>query len=423
MQKCPKACFDAINSAFSTDLLIDESGHVLLDQENGVIVVDHKLGISSDVLKALFRYCISELNALGCSRKSTNSRDTGEWPLEHELTRALLLVKGDMPTLLAKRKCLVTEGLVDCETEIRLTKIVLTRHPKAPSIWFHRRFCQQILCSRLPNLGSQWKEAELEFIARMCDVYPRNYYAWNHRLWLSLSLDFGALVSELDNNVVWLKSHTTDHSAVSFRMQVIAEVLKRVQDESVPCSHPLLAPSAPLSAVPLPNGGLKAELSILYHEFEISDSVIASRWGSGLGVETAWLHRRGVFCCLWKVISKFFFSGDGQDEKGRANIRMGGENQITDKNKTGLDTLAELAWILSSAFSASGERGGSLTGQAIRRSHLDEWILTWKGLERRLRDSCLSRMRGNFPDISRVHEHYSEKYLSFIDYIVAKTPL
>jgi protein prenyltransferase alpha subunit repeat containing protein 1 len=77
---------------------------------------------------------------------------------------------------------------------------LFSRHPKSPSAWQHVRWCYiQRLSLRDDSSEagkySTWDrrgnyilpaelETEREICRRSAERYPKNYYAWMHRLWL-----------------------------------------------------------------------------------------------------------------------------------------------------------------------------------------------------------------------------------------------
>ena len=187
-----------IDRAFETDSEIDELGMVLSSEES-VVLVEHKLGISMAVLKPLFLYSVTELQKhRDVLLKPVGDISPSEAALVCSLSRAILLVKGDFPPALNARKIMIEHGTLCAEREINFLNVVFSKHPKSPSAWHHRRWCLQRL---LDGVEKPWNikksasndsisfsdvvEQEVGLCERMCDLYPRNYYSWNHRLWLA----------------------------------------------------------------------------------------------------------------------------------------------------------------------------------------------------------------------------------------------
>lgn len=134
------------------------------------------------ILKPMFAYAVPELYRL----RSMLDEDMDVEIVQNirMVSLAALLVKGDFPPALDIRKMLILKDALSVEDEIRLTGVIFSKHPKSPSCWYHRKWCilhrSKFQCVNVESIITQ----ECELCSRMCDVYPRNYYAWNHRLWI-----------------------------------------------------------------------------------------------------------------------------------------------------------------------------------------------------------------------------------------------
>lgn len=185
---------------FTTDL------SQVLSTDESVVLVEHKLGISMGILKDLFKYSIEEL------QKNHSVLHRPAALISHSeakhicnISRAILLVKGDFPPALNARKTMIVNGYLSAEGEIQFLNVIFSKHPKSPSAWHHRRWCLlRILSSRTKEVipgekidcdcihlfsFSSVMAQEINLCERMCDLYPRNYYSWNHRLWLAKHMD------------------------------------------------------------------------------------------------------------------------------------------------------------------------------------------------------------------------------------------
>jgi hypothetical protein len=165
---------------------MDEVG-LLMENEPITVLVENKLGISVHELKPLFKYSISELNNLLRSNPNKllwQSVDIIE--KFNQLTRAILIIRGDMPVALNIRKYLIENTHLDYLYELDFMKIVLLRNPKSPSAWYHRRWCLSKLLLQKYNLflDLEFMNNELQLCEYLCDIYPKNYYGWIQRLWL-----------------------------------------------------------------------------------------------------------------------------------------------------------------------------------------------------------------------------------------------
>jgi hypothetical protein len=184
---------EEVYSAFERDPLIDELGVILSQDPPFVLLIDHKIGLSMAILKPLFLYTSTNLQPPLLSSHSQDDK------LLEKLSLGALLVKGDFPPALAVRKRLIQKGALSPLGELKFIQVILSKHSKSPSCWHHRRWCLEYLQSNSsssavteslgPLLRSTLWPNELLLCERMCDIYPRNYYSWNHRLWISQQLD------------------------------------------------------------------------------------------------------------------------------------------------------------------------------------------------------------------------------------------
>lgn len=210
-----ESILEQVNGALRDHSDIVEFGIVITSEPPYVVVVEGRLGIAMTVLKPLFQEALRVLTTL-------QSKGCGETDvyMVAGAARALLLVKGDFVPAFVVRKELVSKGCLTVNDELAMTRLILSKHPKSPAAWFHRRW---VISSTkfCPSL-----EEELSVCARACDVYPKNYYAWNYRLWLLSFFSTGDLERELDFCVSWLQSHVSDHSAVNHFIQVLDRLIR-----------------------------------------------------------------------------------------------------------------------------------------------------------------------------------------------------
>ena len=239
-----------LDRAFESDVAIDEIGIIMTPPPPNLVLIDHKLGLSYKILKPLFVYAISEfydtLRALKHDELRLSDPLTSDMVLR--LTRATLVVKGDMPMFYNLRKqVLKANATIEAiEKELSFLSLLFTKHPKSPSTWQHRRWClKERYCLRntvqvcgqkmepCTLSGSDLKlqldtneiQIELELCSRMSESYPKNYYSWTHRLWLLQFMDIEQLESELLFTRNWLYCHVSDHSGSNHRHQVTLRIL------------------------------------------------------------------------------------------------------------------------------------------------------------------------------------------------------
>lgn len=167
---------------------IDEIGITLDATLPPIFRVDTKLGLAKSILKPLFTYALETMYTL---------RAMHDKPLDQtsalcsnmlvNVTRTVLIIKGDHPIAYDLRKTLIKDGYYTIQKELAFTALLFTRHPKCPSGWQHRRWCLS-LKSRVRHdpvrLLAAEVETERELCRAMAEAHPKNYYAWVHRLWL-----------------------------------------------------------------------------------------------------------------------------------------------------------------------------------------------------------------------------------------------
>ncbi|EIW80721.1 protein prenylyltransferase [Coniophora puteana RWD-64-598 SS2] len=218
----------------------------------------------SDAVKALY-------SCTGAGSRSTSSsaitppsqRDTtlaafdAQDPSIRTLIAAstiLALANPAHQTALSARRRLISSGLIDARSELWFTRAVLlcARHcAKEAGLWFHRRWVLARVhgCdfgedgARSEKMGTMEMadvKRELEMAGRACEVYPRNYFAWMHRvvcvrLVLS-SLRAGSehagggrgvefVQGEMRDVRAWIDVHVGDYSAVHHLVSVLRAIL------------------------------------------------------------------------------------------------------------------------------------------------------------------------------------------------------
>ena len=210
------------------------------------------------------------------------------------LTRAILLVRADMPMLYNLRKTIILAGSTthSIDAELNFLGVLFTKHPKSPSSWQHRRWClttrwSYTHCKNLISLQVELSSCELEVELALCSAmsesYPKNYYSWLHRLWLLQFMEFAQLKSELDFTRAWLTSHVSDHSASNHRVQVILRIISLISDFK--CGEEESQLSGPESLNN--NTALGLYLSILSCSAPIDEGLGGSTLSQAGGLETA----------------------------------------------------------------------------------------------------------------------------------------
>ena len=232
-----------VDTAFASDSLIDELGFVMSPPPPNVVLVEHKLGLSIKVLKPLFTYAATEFHTL-LHQIRDGKKTLNDPTVTHDIlryTRAVLLIRGDMPMAYNMRKKILgqheNQSTAPIVQELMFLKVLFTKHPKSPSSWEHRRWCLRQLLGDRKNGVLQKKvsftdanmQEELDLCTNMAEIYPKNYYAWMHRRWLLFHMTLKQLNDELAFTYAWLVSHVSDHSASNHRDQVIHDILEYLE--------------------------------------------------------------------------------------------------------------------------------------------------------------------------------------------------
>jgi len=173
-----------INDCFDLDLELNEFD-IIPTISSSIIYLDHKLAIPSNVVKPLYQFIYQKLDNFNRNRYINEISLFTDRDEANELihaTRFILLVKGDDPIAFHRRKELIINNFLDCTTELSFLNVLFTKHPKSPCAWQHRRFC--LLRKHGLAIPPSVAASELEVCRRFAEIYPKNYYAWLHRLYL-----------------------------------------------------------------------------------------------------------------------------------------------------------------------------------------------------------------------------------------------
>ncbi|DAA26893.1 protein prenyltransferase alpha subunit repeat-containing protein 1 [Bos taurus] len=302
-----------ITNAFRRNPHIDEIGLIPCPEarynRSPIVLVENKLGVESWCVKFLLPYVHNKL-LLYRTRKQWLNKDE-----LIDVTCTLLLLNPDFTTAWNVRKELILSGTLNPIKDLHLGKLALTKFPKSPETWIHRRWVLQQLIQEtsLPsfmtkgNLGiipaertQQLIREEMEVCGEAAGRYPSNYNAWSHRIWVLqhlAKLDTKILLDELSSTKHWASMHVSDHSGFHYRQFLLKSLISQtVTDGSVLEQSPLRSEST----VVLPKDEeavASAEESrinlphLLEEEVEFSTDLIDAYPGH----ETLWCHRRHVF--------------------------------------------------------------------------------------------------------------------------------
>ncbi|XP_058513297.1 protein prenyltransferase alpha subunit repeat-containing protein 1 [Ochotona princeps] len=316
-----------ITNAFRRNPHIDEIGLIPCPEarynRSPIVLVENKLGLESWCVKFLLPHVHSKL-LLYRTRK--------QWLNQDELidvTCTLLLLNPDFTTAWNVRKELILSGTLNPIKDLYLGKLALTKFPKSPETWIHRRWVLQQLiqqtcwpsCVTKGVSGTvpaerrrQLIQEEMEVCREAAGRYPSNYNAWSHRIWVLQNLarlDVQILLGELSSTKRWASMHVSDHSGFHYRQFLLKSLISQtVVDSSTVEQNSLRSEPAPV----LPNAEAAAASAaeprinpphLLEEEVEFTTDLIDSYPGH----ETLWCHRRHVFYLQHHLNSRFHHHG------------------------------------------------------------------------------------------------------------------
>ncbi|XP_053910125.1 protein prenyltransferase alpha subunit repeat-containing protein 1 isoform X2 [Cuculus canorus] len=237
-----------IRNAFQRNPHIDEIGLIPCPEarynRSPIVLVENKLGVESWCVKFLLPYVHNKL-LLYRQRKQWLNKDE-----LIDITCTLLLLNPDFTTAWNVRKELILSGTLNPLKDLHLGKLALTKFPKSPETWIHRRWVLQQLVQEnsLPSLVTKGNlgAAPLERIHRLVqeemDVcsgaagrYPSNYNAWSHRIWVLQhlgKLSVKVLLDELSSTKYWVSVHVSDHSGFHYRQFLLKSLIGRTVTEN-----------------------------------------------------------------------------------------------------------------------------------------------------------------------------------------------
>ncbi|KAM9392630.1 protein prenyltransferase alpha subunit repeat-containing protein 1 [Pholidichthys leucotaenia] len=330
-----------ITNAMKRNPNIDEIGVIPCPEarynRSPIVLVENKLGVESWCVKFLLPYVHNKL-LLYRQRKHWLDRDALV-----NITCTLLLLNPDFTTAWNVRKELLQCGVLSPEKDLYLGKLALSKFPKSPETWIHRRWVLKQILGHFPSLthtksNQQQQQSEREqadadrsqqlsdHVARtvhqemkVCSDaagrYPSNYNAWSHRIWVLQHMAKGNIKvfhDELSSMRLWVSMHVSDHSGFHYRQFLLKELvteLCQTPDSTTNCSFQQGCGKVLHSSPAHTNGELSGAeaageeerqlsystvLHLFHQEMELCSDLIQSFPGH----ETLWSHRRHVFY-LW----------------------------------------------------------------------------------------------------------------------------
>ncbi|KGL73550.1 Protein prenyltransferase alpha subunit repeat-containing protein 1, partial [Tinamus guttatus] len=211
-----------------------------------IVLVENKLGVESWCVKFLLPYVHNKL-LLYRQRKQWLNKDE-----LIDITCTLLLLNPDFTTAWNVRKELILSGTLNPLKDLHLGKLALTKFPKSPETWIHRRWVLQQLIQEnsLPTLVTkgnleaapvervhQLVQEEMDVCSEAAGRYPSNYNAWSHRIWVLQhlgKLTVKVLLDELSSTKCWVSTHVSDHSGFHYRQFLLKSLIGRtVPDNNI----------------------------------------------------------------------------------------------------------------------------------------------------------------------------------------------
>ncbi|XP_035746943.1 protein prenyltransferase alpha subunit repeat-containing protein 1 [Egretta garzetta] len=278
-----------------------------------IVLVENKLGVESWCVEFLLPYVHNKL-LLYRQRKQWLNKDE-----LIDITCTLLLRNPDFTTAWNVRKELILSGTLNPLKDLHLGKLALTKFPKSPETWIHRRWVLQQLIQEnsLPshvtkgNLGAapverihRLVQEEMNVCSEAAGRYPSNYNAWSHRIWVLQhlgKLTVKVLLDELSSTKYWVSMHVSDHSGFHYRQFLLKSLIGRtVTDNNVLVQNQMVNEQNPSLQKKEEGAGAEAACTQeqsadlprhLEEELELCTELIDTYPGH----ETLWCHRRCVF--------------------------------------------------------------------------------------------------------------------------------
>ncbi|XP_075266819.1 protein prenyltransferase alpha subunit repeat-containing protein 1 isoform X1 [Opisthocomus hoazin] len=315
-----------IRNAFQRNPHIDEIGLIPCPEarynRSPIVLVENKLGVESWCVKFLLPYVHNKL-LLYRQRKQWLNKDE-----LIDITCTLLLLNPDFTTAWNMRKELIVSGTLNPLKDLHLGKLALTKFPKSPETWIHRRWVLQQLIQEnsLPglvtkgNLGAapverihQLVQEEMNVCSEAAGRYPSNYNAWSHRIWVLQHLGKLAvkvILDELSSTKYWVSMHVSDHSGFHYRQFLLKSLTGRtVTDNNVLVQNQMVNEQNPNLQNEEESARAEAacaeEQSVnLSRHFEEELELCTELIDTYPGHETLWCHRRHVFYLQYHLSNK-----------------------------------------------------------------------------------------------------------------------
>ncbi|KAM9446391.1 protein prenyltransferase alpha subunit repeat-containing protein 1 isoform 1-T1 [Clarias gariepinus] len=343
-----------ITNAFKRNPGIDEIGLIPCPEarynRSPIVLVENKLGVESWCVKFLLPYVHNKL-LLYRQRKQWLDRDALV-----DITTTVLLLNPDFTTAWNVRKELLQCGVLNPEKDLYLGKLALTKFPKSPETWIHRRWVLQRLQKELcgTDRRNDYSEhiqravhGEMKVCADAAGRYPSNYNAWSHRIWVLQHMAKGNLKilhDELSSTRLWVSMHVSDHSGFHYRQFLLKTLLAEL-DQAQQTNRGGSLDEPHTDAVP----------QLCHDEIELCKDLIESYPGH----ESLWCHRRHVFY-LWH-----HWRNHGQDQSPLSPGHA--QSLLNDPSKPGDERKSSQAMDIDCTLEGSKHGGYTQDSKRLKR--------------------------------------------------------
>ncbi|XP_054253898.1 protein prenyltransferase alpha subunit repeat-containing protein 1 isoform X5 [Indicator indicator] len=232
-------------------------------------------------------------------------------------------------------KELILSGTLNPLKDLHLGKLALTKFPKSPETWIHRRWVLQQLIQEnsLPslmtkgNLGAvpverihQLVQEEMNVCSEAAGRYPSNYNAWSHRIWVVQhlgKLTVKILLDELSSTKYWVSMHVSDHSGFHYRQFLLKSLTGRtVTDNNTLVQNQMVHEQKEESSAGAEAACTEEQSVDLPHHLEKELELCTELIDTYPGHETLWCHRRHVFYLQHRLSNKLPLLTQAMDVDG-----------------------------------------------------------------------------------------------------------
>ena len=187
----------------------------ILQIDEPIVLEYGHLGINATTFRDLCLYAVERFDKyVNCNEYQTHL---------DMLSAVLILLNPDDSRFWIYRRRKIKKSpistLEGLKSELWFAEHPVKVKPKSGEPFQH---CRWLLQEHKHLVTSAIIETQLHLCQRASSGYPKNYYSWNHRLWLLKN--FGNLMdldAELTWTTGWVKMHVSDFSGLNYRFNLI----------------------------------------------------------------------------------------------------------------------------------------------------------------------------------------------------------